>query len=71
MCHHLHNWLGIAIGLVLVMIGYFTSLRYLPKKSESPDVTLSHLKHLHLASLVLVIGGLFIVVLSLVSLTLS
>lgn len=66
-----HGWIGIILGIVPVMIGFFTSLGYLPKKSQDPDVTLSHLKYLHLESLVLVIGGLFIVILSLLLLTLS
>ena len=66
-----YSWIGIVIGVVLVMIGYFTSLRYIPKKSEDPNVTLFHLRYLHLESLTLVLGGLFIVVLSLLLLTLS
>ena len=60
-----YGWIGIVIGIALVMIGYFTSLRYLPKKSKDPDVTLFHLRYLHLESLALVLGGLFIIVLSL------
>ena len=66
-----YGWIGIVIGIALVIIGYYTSLRYLPKKSEHPDVILSHLKYLHLESLTLILGGLFIVVLSLLLLTLS
>lgn len=66
-----HGWIGIVIGIALVMIGYFTSLSYLPKKSKDPDVTLTHFKYLHLESLTLVLGGLFIIILSLLLLTLS
>ena len=66
-----YGWIGIAIGIVLVIIGYVTSLSYLPNKSKHPDVTLSHLKYLHLESFVLIIGGLFIIVLSLLLFTLT
>ena len=66
-----YGWIGIIIGIVLVMIGYYTSLSYLPKKSKDPGVTLSHLRYLHRESLTLVLGGLFIIILSLLLLTLS
>jgi len=66
-----YGWIGIIIGIVLVVIGFGTSLCYLPKKSEDPDVTLYHLKYSHLESLTLVFGGLFIIILSLLLLTLS
>lgn len=66
-----YGWIGIAIGIALVIISYVVSFSCLPQKSKDPDVTLSHLKHLHLESLTLIIGGLFIIILSLLLLTLS
>ena len=66
-----YGWIGIAIGITLVIIGYVVSLSCLPKKSKDPDVTLSHLNYLHLESLTLIIGGLFIIILSLLLLALT
>ena len=66
----LHGWIGIGIGIALVVIGFFTSIWHLPNKSEkNPDVTLTHLRYWYLESFMLILGGLFIVVLSLLLLT--
>lgn len=60
-----YGWIGILIGLALIFISYYTPLRYLPKKLENSDVTLSHLRYLYLESFTLILGGLFIIVLDL------
>jgi hypothetical protein len=60
------NWLiGIGIGVILIIVGYYLSFFYLPKKAANPDITLLQLKYLYLESFTLIIGGLFLVTLSL------
>jgi hypothetical protein len=61
----LTSWIGILIGVALIGIGYTVSLLYLPNKSTNPQVTLSHLKYFYLESLALILGGLLLVIISL------
>lgn len=61
----LTSWVGIFIGIALILIGYAMSLLYLPNKSANPQVTLSHLRYFYLESLALILGGLLLVVISL------
>jgi hypothetical protein len=71
-----HGWIGVFIGIAFVIIGLIISVKYPPKKSKSedseklsPDIMLSHIRHVHMESLLLVLGGLFIIVLSLLLLS--
>jgi len=61
----LTSWIGILIGVAFVGAGYALSLLYLPKKSTNPQVTLSHLRYFYLESLALIIGGILLVITSL------
>jgi len=60
------NWIvGIGIGVALIVLGWWMSFSRFPKKTDSPDITILHLKWFYLESYTLIVGGLFLVTLSL------
>jgi hypothetical protein len=61
----LTSWVGIFIGVALILIGYAVSLLVLPNEYTNPQVTLTHIRYFYVESLALILGGLFIVIISL------
>jgi hypothetical protein len=59
------SWIGILIGVAFVCIGYAVSVLHLPNKSTNPQVTLTNLGYFYIESLALIVGGLLLVVISL------
>jgi len=56
-------WVSIIIGIAVLIGGYLTSIMFVPKKSENPNVTLFHLRYVYLVSFTLIIAGLILIIL--------